>query len=225
MTTRILLVDTHRLWRDGVAALLQQRGFEIVGKAESGSCALELAHRTQPELILLDAALPGLNPLALTRRITEELPRTRVILLVESADHQLLLHAIQSGARGILLRDSDTGRFLDLIQDAAWGQTPLSAPLASGLFQYLASLLQQPIPHSANAGPTRLCPREREILGLVSQGMDNRHIATRLSLSENTIKYHLKNIFQKWHVHTRTQAVAHAVELGLLDLSSDYPPL
>lgn len=216
MRTRVLLADAHNLFRAGMSALLRARGIEIVAEASDGASALEMARRTCPDLVLADAELPGLDAWALTRRLRRELPQARVILLTEVVDRVQLLAAVKSGVQGCMLKDTETETFLALLSEAARGGTPLSPPLAAVLLRELSERLGE---EDSNAQPVNaeLNTREREILALIAKGMTNRDVAARLHLSENTIKYHLKNISQKWHLHTRAQAVAYALQTGALE--------
>lgn len=214
MATRILLADDHPLFREGVAALLSARGFQVVGEASDGLEALELARQLHPALVLMDIHMPRLDGLAATRLISTELPATRIIMLTISEEEADLFEAIKSGARGYLLKNTETHAFFELLNDAAAGEAPISRKLAGKLLNEFAR--QSSVPRAASPVVEELSDREIEILKLVAEGLTNREIATRLNLSENTIKYHLKNVLQKLHLHNRAQAVAYAIQSGLL---------
>lgn len=213
MATRILLADDHPLFRDGVGALLRARGFEIVGEATDGAQAVERARELKPDLILMDIHMPQIDGLAATRAIISEMPETRIVMLTVSDEDADLFEAIKSGAHGYLLKNTDTQTFFNLLEGVARGEPPISKQLAGKILKEFARKM-------ANGnGQTRqdiLSEREQQVLGLVAEGLINRDIAARLNLSENTIKYHLKNILQKLHLHNRAQAVAYALKSGLL---------
>ncbi|MBI3741557.1 MAG: response regulator transcription factor [Chloroflexi bacterium] len=213
MATRILLADDHPLFRDGVGALLRARGFEIVGEATDGAQAVERARELKPDLILMDIHMPQIDGLAATRAIISEMPETRIVMLTVSDEDADLFEAIKSGAHGYLLKNTDTQTFFNLLEGVARGEPPISKQLAGKILKEFARKM-------ANSnGQTRqdiLSEREQQVLGLVAEGLINRDIAARLNLSENTIKYHLKNILQKLHLHNRAQAVAYALKSGLL---------
>lgn len=214
MTARILLADAHPLFRDGLAALLRARGFQVIGQVADGPSAIECAQQLHPDLLLVDVALPGLDGMAVARELARATPCARVILLLDSPNRAQLLEALKSGAQGCILKDTDTERFLELVEDAVRGHVAFSAELVSVLFHELAERLEK---EEQVGTQVELSAREREILALVAQGLTNRQIAARLNLSENTVKYHLKNILQKTHFHTRAQAVAFAAQKGLLN--------
>lgn len=214
MNARVVLADDHPLFRDGVASLLRARGFEIVGEAGNGREALDLIRRTQPDLVLMDIHMPELDGLTATRVLTSELPQVRIVVLTVSDDDDDVFEAIKSGAQGYLLKSTDTRSFFDLIEGAARGETPLSSRLASRLLREFAKHMKKET--SDPTAEDALSEREKEVLTLAAEGLTNREIAARINLSENTIKYHFKNILEKLHLRNRAQAVVYAVQSGLL---------
>lgn len=215
MATRVLLADDHPLFRDGVAALLQARGYEVVGQASDGVEALELVRQLRPDLVLMDIHMPHLNGLEATRVISAEMSGTRVVILTVSDDDEDLFEAIKSGAQGYLLKNTDTLTFFDLLAGAAQGEAPISRRMAGKILNEFA---RQSTEEKAPAErPEELSEREKEVLRFVAEGLTNRDIGARLNLSENTIKYHLKNILQKLHLRNRAQAVAFAIKSGYLE--------
>jgi DNA-binding NarL/FixJ family response regulator len=214
MATRVLLADDHPLFRDGVAALLRARAFQVVGEAKDGLEALEQTRRLHPDLVLMDIHMPRLDGLAATRLISAELPTTRVIMLTVSDDDADLFEAIKSGAQGYVLKNTDTQTFFELLDGAVAGEAPISRRLAGKILQEFALKLAD---EQGPTGPSgELSEREKEVLRRVAEGLTNRDIAAQMNLSENTIKYHLKNILQKLHLRNRAQAVAYAMNSGLL---------
>ena len=214
MSLRVVLADDHPLFRDGVASLLRARGFEIVGEAANGRDALDTIRRMHPDLVLMDIHMPELGGLAATRVVTTEMPQVRVVILTVSDDDDDVFEAIKSGAQGYLLKSTDTRTFFDLLEGAARGETPLSGRLASRILREFAKRMNNE-PADATHDDA-LSEREKEVLAFASEGLTNREIAARLNLSENTIKYHFKNILEKLHLRNRAQAVAYAVQSGLL---------
>lgn len=213
MKLRVLLADDHPLFRDGVASLLRARGYEIVGEAGTGLEALDLVRRTQPDLVLMDIHMPELDGLATTRVIVSEMPQVRVVMLTVSDDDDDVFEAIKSGAQGYLLKSADTRSFFDSIESAARGEVALSGRLATRIFNEFAKRMNSAGPETPDEA---LSEREKQVLVLAAEGLTNREIASRVNLSENTVKYHFKNILEKLHLRNRAQAVAYAVQSGLL---------
>jgi DNA-binding NarL/FixJ family response regulator len=213
MSLRVVLADDHPLFRDGIASLLRARGYDIVGEAGTGLEALEQIRRTHPDLVLMDIHMPGLDGLGATRVVASEMPEVRVVILTVSDDDDDVFEAIKSGAQGYLLKNSDTRSFFDFIESAARGETPLSGRLATRIFREFARRMNN---EEADAPDETLSEREKQVLVLAAEGLTNREIAGRINLSENTIKYHFKNILEKLHLRNRAQAVAYAVQSGLL---------
>jgi len=164
--------------------------------------------------VLMDIHMPALDGLAATRIITTEMPQVRVVILTVSDDDDDVFEAIKSGAQGYLLKSTDTRAFFDLLEGAARGETPLSGRLASRILREFAKRMNNEPADAAR--DDALSEREKEVLVFASDGLTNREIAARLNLSENTIKYHFKNILEKLHLRNRAQAVAYAVQSGLL---------
>jgi DNA-binding NarL/FixJ family response regulator len=214
MATSVLLADDHPLFRDGVAALLEARGFEVVGQASDGLEALELTRQLHPDLVLMDIHMPRLDGLDATRIITAELSNTRVIMLTVSDDDDNLFEAIKSGAQGYVLKNTDTETFFDLLNGAVQGEAPISRRLAGKILHEFARRTSEDKEPAER--PEELSVREKDVLRFVAEGLTNRDIGARMSLSENTIKYHLKNILQKLHLRNRAQAVAYAMQSGLV---------
>jgi DNA-binding NarL/FixJ family response regulator len=211
---RILIVDDHPLFRDGLRSLLEARGIEVVGEASDGRSAVELAHRLRPDIVLMDLAMPNLDGLAATRLISASLPDVRVVVLTASDDEADLFEAIKSGAQGYLLKNLESHRFFQLLEGVAQGEPALTSSLARKLLAEFAR------PHSAaheNRTPNTLTEREQEVLRLLIRGVtSNRELAETLHVSENTVKYHLRNILDKLHLQNRAQVVSYALRHNLL---------
>ena len=213
MTLRVLLVDDHPLFRDGLATLLQARGMAIVGEASNGLEALEQARLLKPDLILMDVNMPQMNGLEATRLIKTEMPDTRIVILTVSDDDENLFEAIKSGAQGYLLKSMPSQFFFEMLSGVAQGEAPIPRGLATKILGEFARHRQQ---QDTSSNKEDLTEREKQVLGLVAEGSTNRDIAAKLCITENTVKYHLKNILEKLHLHNRAQAVAYAMQTGLL---------
>jgi len=213
---RVLIADDHALFRDGLRSLLEARGLEVVGEARNGREAVEMARLHRPEIVLMDLSMPELSGVAATRLIRAEMSGVKVVVLTASEDDADLFEAIKSGAQGYLRKNLESDTFFALLKGAAHGEPALTPDLARKLLHEFA----RPAPDQTHPGPM-LTEREREVLVLLVQGIcSNRDLARRLVVSENTIKYHLRNILSKLHVRNRAEIVAYALRNGLVDPAS-----
>jgi DNA-binding NarL/FixJ family response regulator len=233
MPLRVVLVDDHRLMREGLKGFLQLRGVEVVGEGGTGRDAVRLARELRPDVLLTDLSMPGMDGLEATRLIKAEHPEQVVVILTASEAEADLFEAVKSGAQGYLLKSLEPEQLVGQLEAAARGEAALTPALASKILAELArssgSAASHPAPRSPSAGspaqppaPDEVEPltaREREVLDLVVRGASNREIAEALVVSENTVKYHLKNILGKLHLRNRAQVVAYALQRGL-----DRPP-
>jgi DNA-binding NarL/FixJ family response regulator len=213
---RVLIADDHPLFRDGLRSLLEARGIDVVGEAKTGREAVAQARRLRPEVVLMDLNMPELGGLAATRLISAEQPEVKVVVLTASEDDADLFEAIKSGAQGYLFKNLASEEFFRLLEGVARGEPALTPGLARKL---LGEFARPPTPaQTAVQGPEALTEREREVLDLLVQGItSNRELAERLVVSENTVKYHLRNILDKLHVQNRAQVVAYAVRHGMVE--------
>jgi DNA-binding NarL/FixJ family response regulator len=216
---RVLIADDHPLFRDGLRSLLELRGIEVVGEAGNGREAVAEAHRLQPEVVLMDLDMPELNGLAATRLISAELPNVKVVILTASEDDANLFEAIKSGAQGYLNKNLNSADFFRLLGGVAEGEPALTPGLARKLLgEFVRPAAPAALAHSVGEAPPALTQREREVLDLLVQGVTtNRELAERLVVSENTVKYHLRNILDKLHAQNRAQVVAFAVRQGMVE--------
>lgn len=212
---RVLIADDHPLFRDGLRSLLDARGIEVVGEAQNGREAVELTRKLRPDVVLMDLAMPEVNGLTATRLICADQPEVKVVILTASEDDSNLFESIKSGAQGFLLKNLASEQFFTLLEGVARGEPALTPGLARKLLDEFA---RPPSPARAPSAPDQLTEREREVLALLVQGVtSNRELAERLVVSENTVKYHLRNILDKLHVQNRAQVVSYALRHGLLD--------
>ena len=205
---RILIADDHALFRDGLKSLLQVEGHEVVGEAKNGQEALELTHKLLPDLVLMDVSMPQMDGITATRTLTSELPNVKVIILTASDEDSTLFDAIKAGAQGYLLKNLEADDFFALLDRASRGEPALTPNLARKLLQELAK------PSETDA----LTAREREVLDLMVEGItSNRKLAKRLGVSENTVKFHVRNILDKLRLHDRAQVVGYALRKKIVD--------
>jgi DNA-binding NarL/FixJ family response regulator len=202
-TIRVLLCDDHVVVREGLARLLENApGIEVVAVASDGLEGLEQARETRPDVILMDLSMPLLDGVGATRAIIAELPETYIVVLTSFADRERVLDAIDAGAAGYVLKDSDGDEVVRAIRAAAAGDSPLDPRAARAVLTR----------RSRETPTTSLTPREREVLALVGGGLSNKVIAIRLGISEATVKAHLTRIYQQIGVTDRTQAALWARE-------------
>jgi two-component system nitrate/nitrite response regulator NarL len=212
---RLLVVDDHALFRKGVVSLFgETQGFEVVGEAANGQEALEKARELMPDIILMDLSMPVMDGLAATRRIMEEIPYVRIVILTIQEEDQSLFEAIKSGAQGYLLKKIEPQVLFETLRRVAEGEASISGVMAAKLMGEFSRQAAQQV--SAVTNRTELSAREREVLGLVAQGKSNKEIAAAIAIAENTVKNHLKNILEKLHLENRVQAATYALREGLV---------
>ena len=211
---RIVLADDHALFRDGVSSLLQAWGHEVVGRASNGAEAVELVLRLEPDLVLMDVRMPGMSGVEATREIAAVRPETPIVMLTVSEDEDDLFAAIRAGARGYLLKNLEAAQLRAMIDSVARGRGGDHAG-------HRGPDHPPPVePGRAGRGsrlPDRLTARELDVLRLVTAGRHNKEIASELGITENTAKYHLRNILEKLHAQSRTEVATRALREGLLD--------
>ncbi len=207
---KVLLVDDHPLFIDGLRNLLASRGYEVVGVAYDGMEALEQARALRPDVVLMDIDMPGVNGLAALRLIKAQLPEVKVVMLTVSAENENLFDAIRNGASGYLLKTQHTDEFLALLRDVGRGEAALSPGLAARIlheFDHQPGQERQP--------PAELSAREVDVLMLVAGGLTYKEAAAKLFLSEATIKYHMGQILERLHLRNRAEVIEYARRAGL----------
>lgn len=224
MSIRVLLVDDQALFREGLHTLLSIRpDIEIVGEANDGEEAIQIAAQTNPDVILMDLRMPVLDGAAATRRLAQTQPNSRVIVLTTFDDDEHIFDGLRAGAVGYLLKDVSSDKLVEAIRAAASGQSFLQPSVAAKVIseftrvtgsQPLATATWSHTSHQPLVEP--LSEREIEVLQQVAAGASNKEIAAVLFITEGTVKNHLTNILGKLGVRDRTQAALKARELGLI---------
>jgi DNA-binding NarL/FixJ family response regulator len=209
---RVLIVEDHKLFADALRWVLEGRGMKVVGVTTSGEEAVAIARGEQPELVLLDISLPGMSGLSVGRRILQELPETKVVAVTAVAFPQTVKKAISLGFHGYLTLDYPMKLFTASLAAILAGQVVIPRPLARA-----TSGLLSPEEQAALALAEQLSLREREILTLLVEGLNNRQIAERLEIAQNTARAHAQRILTKLQVHSRLEAAAFAVRHGLVE--------
>jgi two-component system nitrate/nitrite response regulator NarL len=212
---RVLLVDDHTLFRNGLKSLLQRhKEFEVVGEAGDGLEGVKRTRQLKPDVVLLDLHMPGITGREAVRLIGEEAPETQVLMLTVSEDAEDLIATLQAGARGYLLKNIETDFLLDAIRRAASGEAVITPQMTGKLVEGFRS--RQPGATTVQpAEKDKLSPREREILALLAKGESNKEIARGLDVAESTVKIHVQSILKKLNLTSRVQAAVYAVEHGL----------
>ena len=198
------IVDDHRLLRAGLTQLLRTAGdIDVVGSACNGREAVDLVDALAPDVVLMDLSMPEMDGIAATRAVRRRAPDTQVVVLTSFADHDRILEALDAGATGYLLKESEPEELLRGVRAAALGESPLAPKAARALLESRRATQPRPVTGA------ELSEREHQILALVGQGLPNKVIAVRLGIAEQTVKNHLSRIFLVLGVTDRTQAALH----------------
>lgn len=212
---KVLVVDDHPIFRQGLISLLQQYPeFEAVGQATNGKEAVAVASEVQPDVVIMDVRMPGGDGIAATTALQQALPKVKVVIVTVSDKDEDLFAAIKAGARGYLLKSVSLWELIDSIRLVAQGEAIISPTMAGRLLDEF----KQADKEQSDKGPNRgLSLREQEVLQLVAKGASNKQIADQLFISETTVKAHLRTILGKLHARNRAEAVALAAAKGLLN--------
>ena len=213
---RVLLVDDQPLFRTAIASLINaQDDFTVVGEAENGLIAVERAHELRPDLVVMDVEMPVMDGVEATRLLTEQMPGIKVVMLTVSDSDEHLFEAVRNGAQGYLLKDLRPDQLYDMLRSVMRGETPISPAVADMLLSEVRSGGLTPVEApTATQGPP-ITQRELEILQLVAEGLSNKQIGRRLSITEGTVKNHVHNALEKLHLDNRIQAASYIVRQGL----------
>ena len=214
--TRILLVDDRSLFRQAIASLIEmQDDMVVAGQAGNGLEAIEQAHALGPDLIVMDIEMPVMNGVEATRHIKEQLPGIKIVMLTVSEDDDYLFDAIRFGADGYLLKNLSPEQLYDLLRAVMRNETPLSPAIATRfLAEFRRETKVREAPTDVPEAPV-LTRRELEVLRLVADGLGNKEIGTRLSITEGTVKNHVHNALRKLQLENRIQAAGFIVRQGL----------
>jgi DNA-binding NarL/FixJ family response regulator len=213
---RILVVDDHTLFREGLTALLQSAAdIEVVGEASSGAEAIALAAELQPDIILMDIRMEHVNGIEATRRIRQAQPGIRVIMLTMVERDDSLLAALRAGAQSYILKGADKKQVLKTIYAVAEGEALFGPEIAQRLGDFFRGLDVSLVSKTELALLAELSDREREVLDLMARSWNNQQIAAELHISPKTVSNHVSNIFNKLQVTDRVQAIDKAREAGL----------
>ena len=211
---RLLLVDDHRMLREGLRRSLTAEGFEIVGEAANGEIAVELAAELVPDVILMDVSMPEMDGLEATRIIMATDTPTRIIMLTMHADNEVVAKAIRAGASGFLVKDCSTEEIAEALRTAAKGETVISSGVASRMMEEVRRIDTPDRPNETSL----LRKREEEVLQLIADGCATNEVADSLFISAKTVKNHLASIYQKLDARDRTQAILQAMRMGIVQL-------
>ncbi|HMS14329.1 MAG: response regulator transcription factor [Microthrixaceae bacterium] len=206
---RILLADDHKILREGIRRGLEGAGETVVGEASNGEEAVELARTTQPDVVLMDLSMPVVDGIAATKRITDEMPETKVVVLTMHDDASRTRAAIAAGAVGYLTKGTSFTEVLETIRAVANGETVLSPQLAISMLR----AAQEAVEHA-----DLLSDRQVEILQKIANGYGTKQVARELGITQKTVHNHLNAIYRRLDTQSLTQAVLSAVRLGIIDL-------
>jgi DNA-binding NarL/FixJ family response regulator len=216
MPIKVLIADDHIFYREGVRALLNNvPNIEVIGEANNGEEAIAQARDLQPNVILMDLKMPGMNGIDATRRIHETQPDIGVLVITMFDDDDSVFAAMRAGARGYLLKDADKDEVVRAIVAVERGEAIFSPAIAKRMMQYFAAPSAAPNPKNQPDEFAALTEREFEVLGLIAQGHNNLAIANKLSLSIKTVQNYVSSILTKLQVADRAQAIVRAREAGL----------
>jgi two-component system NarL family response regulator len=206
----ILLVDDHQLFASGVKNLLEAGGIHVAGMARNGNEALEAARRLKPDIILMDIDMPVCDGLTAARLIKAEFPAIKIVMLTVSGDDESLFEAMRNGASGFLLKNLDADEFFACLEQLARGETVFSPGLADRMLrEFMRSSGKQHAAESRQKVSNPLTPRQEEVLAFVACGMTYKDVATRMTISETTVKYHMNEILERLQLDNRAQAIAY----------------
>jgi DNA-binding NarL/FixJ family response regulator len=210
--TRVMVVDDHPMWRDGVARDLAEAGYDVVAATGEGRQAVRVVAAVRPEVAVVDLQLPDLSGVEVIRGLLAAHPDVRILVLSASGEQQDVLDAVKAGAIGYLLKSAGRAEFLDAVARTAEGDAVFTAGLAGLVLGEYRRLSAGPRPA---ADTPRLTERETEVLRLVAKGLSYRQIAERLGLSHRTVQNHVQNTLGKLHLHNRVELTLYAIDQGL----------
>lgn len=217
MAVSLLLIDDHRMVRESVRRAYNERGFNVVADTGSADEGVRLAIQHQPQLVVTDISMPGIDGIEACEQIVAQCPNTRVIILTMHGDEDSLSRAIRAGASGFLLKDCSIDELMTATRLAAAGETVIAPQLKP----HLLAQVRRPegsVATKSAAVTHRITPRETEVLQMIADGHSTPEVAERLFISQKTVKNHLASIYQKLNARDRTQAVLQSVRMGIVTL-------
>jgi two-component system, NarL family, response regulator DegU len=224
MKTRIVIIDDHQLFREGIKRILQfEENLEVVAEGADGSEALALVEKYRPDIVIMDINMPHINGVEATRQLVETYPDTKVVVLSIHDDENYVMHALQTGASGYLLKEMDADTLVEAVKVVAEGGSYLHPKVTHNLIKEYRRLStekneQEETKREICLPLHLLTRRECEVLQLLADGKSNRGISEALFISEKTVKNHVSNILQKLNVNDRTQAVVVAIKNGWVEV-------
>lgn len=217
MSIKVLLVDDHELTRKGIGyGLKSYPEINVIGDVENGLKAIEFAKQNQPDVVLMDIAMPVMNGVDATRKIIELCPNTKVIMLTSVNDSKEVTASFNSGAHGYCMKDIHSDSLLKVIKTIVEGAIWIDPKVANVVLEMLQTKQTESSPNINNADQFNLTTREKELLKLIAQGKSNKEIAEELFLSLHTVKNHVKSIIQKFSVSDRTQVAIIALKENIV---------
>ncbi|HPF71216.1 MAG TPA: response regulator transcription factor [Candidatus Krumholzibacteria bacterium] len=215
MTTRIVLADDHRMFRDGLRALLGAHdGLEVVGEAQDGLEAIDLVGRLLPDVLILDLAMPGLHGIEVARRLAQDHPRTRIVVLSMHSDRRYVVEALRAGAAAYVLKESGFSELSGVIAEVQAGRLYLSPAVSAQVIKDYIRLAEA----DEGSAFAVLSAREREVLQLLAAGRATKEIAGELHLSVKTVETHRKTVMDKLGIHSIAELTKYAIREGLTPL-------
>jgi two-component system NarL family response regulator len=214
-----LIADDHQVVREGLSAILKTKeDIEVVGEARDGVEAVEKAREFKPDVILMDISMPRMNGVEATRRIKLEQPQIGIVVLTMYEEEEYIFDLVKAGATGYMLKNSDSSQIIKAIRSTYQGESMLQPSVATKILNQFSHLSQKPVPKPSRS-EQELTDREIQVIKLIADGKTNKEIANSLTISEKTVKNHVRNIFQKLDVDDRTQAAIYAIKKGLIQLN------
>ncbi|HEX6512830.1 MAG TPA: response regulator transcription factor [Chloroflexota bacterium] len=212
---KVMVADDHSLFRAGLRELLEEEDqAKVVGEASTGKEAVEQALRTHPDVVVMDVKMPEMDGIEASRQIKQRLPRTEIVMVTGLDDEDQLFRAIDAGARSYVSKDDDPQTIIQAVHSAHEGSAYLPPRAVQQLMERISAGRPGPSREAAEASP-RLTPREKEVLRMLATGRRNQEIANAMGLSVRSVGNHLAKIYNKLHIHGRSEAVVYAVRTGI----------